>query len=101
MSKNEPNANYTANPDLGDLEIVPDFLPRPEDLVFRSKGVVITTAFSERSVAFFKEQAARLDVPYQRMIHNLIDEYVRRIRRSYAVPLGTVLYTELADSLTV
>jgi hypothetical protein len=28
---------YTDEP-LGDLEVVPDFLPRPEDLVFRDEG---------------------------------------------------------------
>jgi hypothetical protein len=29
---------YTDEP-LGNLEVVPDFLPRPEDLVFRDEGV--------------------------------------------------------------
>jgi hypothetical protein len=29
---------YTDEP-LGDLEVVPDFLPRPEDLVFREEVV--------------------------------------------------------------
>lgn len=60
MPKNEPNAAYTDNPHLGGLEIVPDLLPRPEDLVFRPKGVKVTLTLSEESVAFFKEQAARL-----------------------------------------
>ena len=31
---------YTDEP-LGDLAVVPDFLPRPEDLVFREEGVKV------------------------------------------------------------
>jgi hypothetical protein len=31
---------YTDEP-LGDLRVIPDFLPRPEDLVFRADGVKI------------------------------------------------------------
>ena len=33
-----------ANEPLGRLKVVPDFLPRPEDLVFRDEGVKVTTA---------------------------------------------------------
>ncbi len=43
---------YTDEP-LGDVEIVPDFLPRPEDLVFRDEGVKVTISLSKRSVEFF------------------------------------------------
>lgn len=57
-----------------------DFLPRPEDLVFRPKGVKITITLSEDSLVYFKKQAVRLQRPYQRMIRNLIDEYVRQIK---------------------
>jgi hypothetical protein len=57
-----------------------DFLPRPEDLVFRPKGVKVTITLSEESVAFFKEQGERLHTPYQRMIRNLIDLYVQHAR---------------------
>jgi hypothetical protein len=44
---------YTNEP-LGDLKVLPDFLPRPEDLVFWDEGVKVTIAFSKRSVDFFK-----------------------------------------------
>ena len=73
---------YTDNPDLPDLEdmveVSRDFLPRPEELVFRPKGVKVTLTLSEDSLVYFKEQAERLNTPYQRMIRNLIDEYVKR-----------------------
>ena len=49
---------YTDEP-LGDLEVVPDFLPRPEDLVFRDEGVKVTISLSKRSVAFFKDEARK------------------------------------------
>jgi predicted DNA binding CopG/RHH family protein len=62
-------------------ERVVDFLPRPEKLVLRNRGVKVTITLSEDSVDFFKEQAERLNVPYQRMIRNLLDEYVRQMRK--------------------
>ena len=52
----------------------------PEDLVFRPKGVKVTITLSEESIDYFKEQGERLNTPYQRMIRNLIDEYVRHMR---------------------
>lgn len=78
MNKNEA-IEYTDEP----LEMgrrVDDFLPRPEDLVFRPRGVKVTITLSEESVAYFKQQGDRLRTPYQRMIRNLIDEYVRHMR---------------------
>ena len=65
---------YTDEP-LGNLKIVPDFLPRPEDLVFQDKGVKITIALSKRSVEFFKTEAQRHNTQYQRMIRRLLDAY--------------------------
>ncbi len=60
------------------LVVVEDFLPPPEELVFRPKGVKVTLTLSEESLNYFKEQGGRLNTPYQRMIRNLIDEYVKR-----------------------
>jgi len=50
------NIRYTDEP-LGRLKVVPDFLPRPQDLVFGMKGQV-TIALSKRSVEFFKKPGA-------------------------------------------
>ena len=49
---------YTDEP-LGDLEVVRDFLPRPEDLIFRDEGVKVTISLSKRSVDFFKNEARK------------------------------------------
>ena len=65
---------YTNEP-LGDLEVVTDFLPRPEDLVFRDEGVKVTIALSKRSVEFFKNEARKHNTQYQRMIRRLLDSY--------------------------
>jgi len=49
---------YTDEP-LGRLKVVPDFLPRPEDLVLREEGIKVTLALSKRSVEFFKSEARK------------------------------------------
>lgn len=71
---------YTDEP-LGDLEVVPDFLPRPEDLAFRDEGVKVTIALSKRSVEFFKSEAQKHNTQYQRMIRRLLDSYVEHHSR--------------------
>jgi hypothetical protein len=72
---------YTDEP-LGRLKVVPDFLPRPDDLVFRDEGVKVTIALSKRSVEFFKTEARKHDTQYQRMIRRLLDAYAEHHSRS-------------------
>ena len=71
---------YTDEP-LGDVEVVPDFLPRPEDLVFRDEGVKVTIALSKRSVEFYKSEAQTHTTQYQRMIRRLLDAYAEHHSR--------------------
>lgn len=71
---------YTDEP-LGDLKIVPDFLPRPEELVFRDEGVKVTIALSKRSIDFFKGEARKHHTQYQRMIRQLLDVYAEHHSR--------------------
>lgn len=73
---------YTDEP-LGDVKVVRDFLPPPEQLAFREEGVKVTLALSKKSVEFFKSEAAKHHTQYQRMIRNLVDAYVE----SYVPPL--------------
>jgi predicted DNA binding CopG/RHH family protein len=47
------------------------FLP-PSQLVEREKTVKVTLELTEKSLAFFKKEARRESVPYQRMIRGLI-----------------------------
>jgi predicted DNA binding CopG/RHH family protein len=64
----------------GDLHRIADTLPPPDQLVPRDDTVKVTLALSRRSVDFFKREAAKQHVPYQRMIRALVDEYTRRMR---------------------
>jgi hypothetical protein len=77
------NVRYT-NERLGRVKIIPDFLPRPEDLVFRDEGVKVTIALSKRSVAFFKDEARKHNTQYQRMIRRLLDAYAEHHSRPRA-----------------
>ena len=74
---------YTDEP-MGRPTIVPDFLPAPEDLVFREEGVKVTLALSKRSVEFFKREAAKHNTQYQRMIRRLLDAYAEHHVRTLA-----------------
>ena len=65
---------YTDEP-LGRLRRVRDFLPPPEDLVFKEEVVKVTITLSKSSVAFFKKAAQKYRTPYQKMIRRLIDAY--------------------------
>src|SRR6185436_12620872 len=58
---------------LGNPRVVPDFLPRPEDLVFRDDGVKVTISLSKRSVEFFKNEACKQNTQYYRMSGRLLD----------------------------
>lgn len=74
---------YTDEP-LGNPDVVTDFLPAPADLAFRDEGVKITLALSRRSVRFFKEEAAKHNSQYQRMIRRLLDAYAEHYARDQA-----------------
>lgn len=71
----KPKITYTDEP-LGDIEVVPDFLPPPSELAFREEGVKVTLALSKKSVDFFKFEASKHQTQYQRMIRRLLDAYV-------------------------
>lgn len=65
---------YTDEP-LGEVNIVRDFLPSPEELAFREESVKVTISLSKKSVDFFKDEAAKYHTQYQRMIRQLLDSY--------------------------
>jgi len=67
---------YTNEP-MGNVEVIADFLPAPEALVFKEETVKVTLALSKTSVEFFKEVARKNRTQYQKMIRKLLDEYVR------------------------
>ena len=70
-------ARYTAG-DTGRVQVIEDFLPAPADLVPREENVKVTLSLSRRSLDFFKREAKKRRVPYQRMIRALVDTYAER-----------------------
>lgn len=65
---------YTNEP-MGELRAVKDFLPPPKELVLREDAVKVTMFLSKSSFDFFKKEAKRQGVPYQRMIRRILDLY--------------------------
>ena len=70
-----------SNEPLGKLEVVPDFLPSPEELSFRDETVKVTISLSKSSVEFFKEEAKKNNTQYQKMIRRLLDAYTDAYRK--------------------
>jgi hypothetical protein len=67
-------AKYMDEP-LGKLEVVPDFLPSPKELVRREDTVKVTISLSKSSVAFFKREAENHHTQYKTVISRLLDAY--------------------------
>ncbi len=61
--------------EIGEVEIINDFLPKIEDLIFKDDSIKITISLSRDSVNFFKSQASKHHTSYQNMIKNLLDKY--------------------------
>jgi len=58
-------------------ERVVDFLPPPSELALRKDTIKVTLELTRESVEFFKKEARRNKVPYQRMLRSLVDEYAK------------------------
>jgi len=63
---------------IGRVRVIEDFLPQPANLVAREDNVKVTLSLSRRSLDFFKREARKRRVPYQRMIRALVDAYAER-----------------------
>jgi hypothetical protein len=70
---------YTDEP-MGDLRVVRDFLPPPDQLVLKEDTVKVTISLSKSSVEFFKNVARQHQTQYQRMIRHLLDLYAREFK---------------------
>lgn len=65
---------YT-NERIGKIEVVKDFLPSPDKLVFKEENVKVTLNLSKSSIDFFKKIAKENGSQYQKVIRNLLDLY--------------------------
>jgi hypothetical protein len=66
---------YSDEP-VGDIELVSDFLPSPEELSLKNQNTKVTISLSSESIAYFKDTAKKHHMQYQKMIRQLLDEYV-------------------------
>ncbi len=73
--------SYTDEP-LGDLRVIDDFLPSPNQLAFKEESVKVTIGLSKSSIDFFKQEARKHHTHYQTMIRRLLDLYVARYREA-------------------
>lgn len=72
---------YSDEP-MGELRVVKDFLPPPDQLVFKEENVKVTIALRKSSVEFFKKEAQRHRISYQKMIRRVIDWYASQYQKS-------------------
>ena len=74
---------YTDEP-MGDLRVVKDFLPPPDQLVLKEENVKITLSLKKSSVEFFKKEAQKNRTSYQKMIRRVIDWYASQYQKGRA-----------------
>lgn len=61
--------------EIGNFEIIDDFLPPPAELVLKEKNVRVTINLRQSSVDFFKKVAKKHHSRYQKVIRSLVDSY--------------------------
>ena len=71
---------YTDEP-LGELKVIKDFLPSPDQLILKEENVKITIALKKSSIEFFKKEAKKHRTSYQAMIRRLVDLYASQHAR--------------------
>lgn len=80
MSENEyENAPADIADAIKRAEVIPDFLPPPDQLVLKEETVRVTLNLNKKSVDFFKLKARENGVPYQRMIRRVLEIYAEQI----------------------
>jgi len=64
---------YSDGP-IGEVRLIPDFLPSPKELALRGEQTKVTISSSSEN----KEAAKKHHVRYRKIIRQLLDEYVAR-----------------------
>jgi predicted DNA binding CopG/RHH family protein len=67
---------------MGELRVIKDFLPSPDQLILKEENVKITISLKKSSVEFFKREAQKRRTSYQKMIRRVIDWYASQYRKS-------------------
>jgi predicted DNA binding CopG/RHH family protein len=66
---------------MGELRVVEDFLPPPDQLVLKEENVKVTIALKKSSIEFFKKEAKKHQTSYQKMIRQVVDWYASHYRK--------------------
>jgi hypothetical protein len=72
---------YTEEP-MGELKVVKDFLPPPDQLVLKEDNVKVTISLKRSSIDFFKKEAKKHKTSYQRMIREVVDWYASHYQKT-------------------
>ena len=72
---------YTEEP-IGELKVIKDFLPPPDQLVLKEENVKITISLKKSSIEFFKKEAKKHRTSYQKMIRRSVDWYASHYQKS-------------------
>ena len=72
---------YTEEP-MGELRVIEDFLPPPDQLVLKEENVKVTIALKKSSIEFFKDEAKKQHTSYRKMIRQVIDWYASHYKKS-------------------
>lgn len=72
---------YSDEP-LGDIEFISDFLPGPDELALKKQNTKVTISLSTESVTYFKAAAKKHNMQYQKIIRELLDEYVAHQKKA-------------------
>ncbi|MCK7467767.1 MAG: hypothetical protein MZU91_06365 [Desulfosudis oleivorans] len=75
----DQNKKYTEEP-MGDLRVIKDFLPPPDQLVLKEDNVKVTISLKKSSIQFL--QQAKKHRPYQKMIREVVDWYASHYHKS-------------------
>ncbi len=71
---------YTEEP-MGELRVIKDFLPPPDQLILKEENVKVTIALKKSSIEFFKKEAKKHQTSYQKMIRQVVDWYASRYQK--------------------
>jgi predicted DNA binding CopG/RHH family protein len=72
---------HTEGP-MGELKVIKDFLPPPDQLVLKEENVKITISLKKSSIEFFKKEAKKHRTSYQKMIRRIVDWYASHYQKS-------------------
>jgi predicted DNA binding CopG/RHH family protein len=71
---------YTDEP-MGELKIIKNYLPPPDQLVLKEDKVKVTISLSKGSIEFFKKEAKKQRTSYQKMIRRVIDYFTSQYQK--------------------